>query len=177
VAEPASPAAPDARDWPRSPQSAQAVDWPAEVTRLNKIIRALMDRAERSTSVQASDFSLFQTAIMLEEQVRQRTAELEAALRENERTNRSLRESEAKFRAVVNQSLVGIVIIDDQEFSYTNARFNEIFGYGEDEIRALRPLDLVIDSDRPLVTEHFRRRLRGCENIPPSPPASVARPV
>jgi hypothetical protein len=23
----------------------------------------------------------------------------------------------------------------------------------------------------------FRHRLRGCENIPPSPPASVARPV
>lgn len=120
-----------------------------------------MDRAERSTSVQGSDFSLFQTAIMLEEQVRQRTADLEAALRENERTNRSLRESEARFRAVVNQSLVGIVIIEDQEFSYTNARFNEIFGYTDDEIRALRPLDLVIEGDRPLVTEHFRRRLSG----------------
>ncbi|WP_186406645.1 sensor domain-containing diguanylate cyclase [Candidatus Accumulibacter aalborgensis] len=137
------------------------MDWPAEVTRLNKIIRVLMDRAERSTSVQGSDFSLFQTAIMLEEQVRQRTVELEAALRENERTNRSLRESEARFRAVVNQSLVGIVIIEDQQFSYTNARFNEIFGYEDDEIRALGPLDLVVESDRPLVTEHFRRRLNG----------------
>ena len=98
---------------------------------------------------------------MLEEQVRQRTVELEAALRENERTNRSLRESEARFRAVVNQSLVGIVIIEDQQFSYTNARFNEIFGYEDDEIRALGPLDLVVESDRPLVTEHFRRRLNG----------------
>ena len=37
-----------------------------EIVRLNKIIRSLMDRAERSTSVQGSDFSLFQTAIMLE---------------------------------------------------------------------------------------------------------------
>lgn len=48
-----------------------------EITRLNKIITALMDRAERSTSVEACDFSLFQTAIILEEQVRSRTEELQ----------------------------------------------------------------------------------------------------
>ncbi|NIC08079.1 histidine kinase [Halomonas sp. DX6] len=49
-----------------------------------------MDRAERSTSVRSSDFSLFQTAVMLEDQVRTRTRELEAALRENEQINRAL---------------------------------------------------------------------------------------
>jgi diguanylate cyclase (GGDEF)-like protein/PAS domain S-box-containing protein len=47
-----------------------------EIARLNKIITALMDRAESSASGQGSDFSLFQTAIMLEEQVRSRTEEL-----------------------------------------------------------------------------------------------------
>lgn len=47
-----------------------------EIVRLNKIIRTLMDRAESSTGGQASDFSLFQTAVMLEEQVHSRTAEL-----------------------------------------------------------------------------------------------------
>ena len=56
-----------------------------------------MDRAERSTTAQGSDFSLFQTAIILEEQVSRRTAELEAALRENEKVNRALRESEENF--------------------------------------------------------------------------------
>jgi hypothetical protein len=58
-----------------------------------------MNRAERSTNVQGSDFSLFQSTAMLEEQVRSRTKELEALVRENETANRNLRESEAKFRA------------------------------------------------------------------------------
>ncbi|MCG6659308.1 histidine kinase [Halomonas campisalis] len=49
-----------------------------------------MDRAERSISVRSSDFSLFQTAVMLEDQVRARTGELEVALRENEQINQAL---------------------------------------------------------------------------------------
>jgi signal transduction histidine kinase/CheY-like chemotaxis protein len=65
---------------------------PSEIARLNKIIQALMDRAERSTSAQVSDFSLFQTTVVLEERVRARTAELEVVLRENERINRVARE-------------------------------------------------------------------------------------
>jgi diguanylate cyclase (GGDEF)-like protein/PAS domain S-box-containing protein len=147
MAEPAAPPAPDPPDWS------------AEVVRLNKIIRALTDRAERSTSVQISDFSLFQTAIMLEELVRSRTAELEAVLRKNEKIDRALRESEEKFRGLVSQSLVGIVIIEDGKFGYSNAKFDEIFGYGADEIRRLGPLDVTIESDRTLVAENLRKRL------------------
>lgn len=144
-----------------SPVVLDPPDRRAEVARLNKIVRSLMDRAERSTSVQGSDFSLFQTAVMLEEQVRGRTAALESALSENQKINRALRESEAKFRGVVEQSLVGIVIIEDGKFSYSNPRFDEIFGYRADEIRALGPLDIAIESDRPLVAEQIRKRLSG----------------
>lgn len=136
-------------------------DWRAEVTRLNKIVRSLMDRAERSTSVQGSDFSLFQTAVMLEEQVRGRTAALEAALGENQKMSRALRESEAKFRAVVDQSLVGIVVIEAGKFSYANAKFNQIFGYGDGETAALDLLDVVLEADRPQVAESLRKRLSG----------------
>ena len=70
-----------------------------EVARLNKIIQALMDRAERSANAQGSDFNLFQTTIMLEEQVLTRTEELEAALRENEQVNRVLRKTQADLVA------------------------------------------------------------------------------
>ncbi|MCW8400474.1 diguanylate cyclase [Legionella sp. PATHC038] len=133
----------------------------SEIARLNKIIQALMDRAERSTSVRSSDFSLFQTAIILEEQVRIRTAELEQALRENEKINRALRESEEKFHSLVSQSLVGIVIIENGKFSYSNAKFNEIFGYSAEEVRELGPLDVTDEMDRPLVSENIRKRLSG----------------
>jgi sugar diacid utilization regulator len=52
----------------------------AEVARLEKVVDALMDRVEASTSVRGSDFGLFQTTIMLQDQVRLHTEELEAAL-------------------------------------------------------------------------------------------------
>lgn len=132
-----------------------------EIARLNKMIQALMDRAERSTSVHSSDFSMFQTAIMLEEQVRTRTAELEQALRENEKINRALRESEEKFHGLVSQSLVGIAIVENGKFSYSNAKFNEMFGYSAQEVRALEPLDVTAEMDRPLVAENIRKRLSG----------------
>lgn len=62
---------------PDTPSAARA-----EILRLRKVVKALMNRSERSTSLQDSDFNLFETAVMLEEQVRQRTEEVEAALQE-----------------------------------------------------------------------------------------------
>ena len=64
-----------------------------EIVRLNKMVLALMNRAERSTSAQGSDFGMFQTAVTLEAQVRNRTEELEAAVRENEKINRALQQA------------------------------------------------------------------------------------
>jgi len=88
-----------------------------EIASLKKTNRALMDRAERSASAQGSDFGLFQTTIMLEEQISHRTAELEAALRENEKVNRALRKSESKLRiyAEVIDSTDDLVIITDTD--------------------------------------------------------------
>jgi len=139
---------------------AKGKDESAEIARLKKIVQALMNRAEASTS-QSSDYGLFQTTIVLREEVRRRTEELEAALRENERVSRSLRESETKFRGLVSQSLVGIAIIEEGMFSYTNPKFDSIFGYRAEEIRALGPLDVTVEEDRPLVAEQIRRRLSG----------------
>jgi signal transduction histidine kinase len=53
-------------------------------------VQALMNRAERAVSHENSDFGLFQTAVVLEDQVRERTRELEEALHDNEKMNRAL---------------------------------------------------------------------------------------
>jgi diguanylate cyclase (GGDEF)-like protein/PAS domain S-box-containing protein len=132
-----------------------------EISRLKKVIDVLMDRAERSTNVQVSDFSLFQSTVILEEQVRSRTRTLEAVLNEHQQTLANLRKSEARFRTIVNQSLLGIAIIEHGNFTYTNAKFEEIFGYTNDEMRLLSPLDLVAESDHALVKEVLRRCMVG----------------
>ncbi|WP_245409945.1 hybrid sensor histidine kinase/response regulator [Pararhizobium haloflavum] len=66
-----------------------AID-PDEIAKLRKINAALIERVERSMDQQGNAFSLFQTAIGLESQVRQRTDELTATLRRLEQTNRAL---------------------------------------------------------------------------------------
>ena len=101
-----------------------------EIVRLNKIIKSLMDRAERGANVQASDFGLFQTAIMLEEQVRRRTEELETALRRNETINSALREAEQKYRGIFDDAIVGIFQrTPNGRFLSVNSAMARIFGY------------------------------------------------
>ncbi len=146
---------------PGSQDQTEAPELRAEIERLNKIITALMDRAEQGSAFQDSDFSLFQTAIMLEDQVKLRTAELERALRENESVNRALRESEERFRTLVNQSMIGIAIVENGQFGYTNARFNAIFGHDGLEIRAREFADLLIPEQRPSLAESMRKLRQG----------------
>jgi signal transduction histidine kinase/CheY-like chemotaxis protein len=61
-----------------------------QLAKLTKINTALMQRVERSMDQQANAYSLFQTAITLEGQVRVRTEELKSALSRLERTNDEL---------------------------------------------------------------------------------------
>jgi two-component system, sensor histidine kinase len=61
-----------------------------QLEKLRKINTVLMQRVERSMEQQANAYSLFQTAIGLETQVRVRTEELKSALNRLERTNDEL---------------------------------------------------------------------------------------
>jgi diguanylate cyclase (GGDEF)-like protein/PAS domain S-box-containing protein len=131
----------------------------AEVLRLKKVVRALMDRAERSTNLQGSEFSLFQTSLVLGDQVQARTAELEAALRDNERLYRDLAESEARYHALVDQSLVGIAIVEEGRFNYVNPRFEEMFGHSAQALAAMGPMELTAEADRAEVAGQLRRLL------------------
>jgi signal transduction histidine kinase/ActR/RegA family two-component response regulator len=60
------------------------------IEKLAKINSALMQRVERSMDQQANAFSMFQTAIGLEAQVRIRTEQLKSALKRLERANEEL---------------------------------------------------------------------------------------
>lgn len=61
-----------------------------EVAKLRKINDALIERVERSMDQQGNAYSLFQTAIGLEEQVRRRTSELTTTLADLEQSNQQL---------------------------------------------------------------------------------------
>jgi two-component system, sensor histidine kinase len=63
-------------------------DLKRQITKLEKINRALMSRVERSVDSQFNAFSLFETAIALDHQVRRRTQELQQAMRSIEKAKR-----------------------------------------------------------------------------------------
>jgi two-component system NtrC family sensor kinase len=67
----------------------------AEIARLEKVVRALIRGAERSLSAPDSSYQLFQTNLALEARIRERTGELELALRENERARAQIVEQMA----------------------------------------------------------------------------------
>lgn len=71
-----------------------------DAERLKRINDALINRVERAMDQQRNAFSLFQTAIALEGQVRRRTDELTSTLRNLEKTNAELaRQKEISERA------------------------------------------------------------------------------
>jgi len=80
-----------------------------EAAKLRKINAALMSRVERSTDQQMNAFSLFETAIALDQQVRDRTQQLKTALQSLERTNGEL--FQAKQRAEAASSLKSSLLI------------------------------------------------------------------
>jgi diguanylate cyclase (GGDEF)-like protein/PAS domain S-box-containing protein len=122
----------------------------AEIARLNKIIQALMNRAERNTSLQGSDFNLFQTAITLEDQVHSRTEELETALEENEKISRTLRESESHYRLLVENSPMSIheIGMDGRIISMNRSGVLMMGLDSESEVQGALFLDSVGKEDR-----------------------------
>ncbi|MBI4998994.1 MAG: EAL domain-containing protein [Rhodocyclales bacterium] len=121
---------------PTAPDTDEAGGLRAEIARLNKVVRALINRAEQSNELQGSDFSLFQTAALLEDQVRARTEALEKALRENERIRRDLTKSEAKFSAMFSLTPDPVVLtrLSDGTILDVSRSGAAFFGYQPEEV-------------------------------------------
>jgi two-component system NtrC family sensor kinase len=83
------------------PQGEEALR--AEIVRLGKVVKALMNRAEQAMNAQTSSFGMFQNTLALEQQVRRRTRELEIALHENETMNRDLQGAKARMEQEIEE--------------------------------------------------------------------------
>ena len=73
---------------------------------------------------------------------------------------RQLKESEARFRTIAENALVG-VYIRDEKFIYVNPAFCKIFGYNTDEIIGkIRPEDLTYKEDINSIDIDIEKRLK-----------------
>ncbi len=116
----------------------------AEILRLNKIIDVLMDRAESGSNRFDADFGLQQTTILLEDQVQLRTAELEAAIRELERSNRSLRDSEERFSRMFREHAAVMLLIEPDSGALIDANeaAQKFYGYPRDVLLGMNIGDI-----------------------------------
>ncbi len=84
---------------------------------------------------------------------------------ERQKAENALAESEDKFRNLVEKSLVGVYLIQDEDtkyvFKYVNSMMAEILGYSVDELTGMDVLETGLPEDMPLVKENLRRRIEG----------------
>jgi len=87
----------------------------------------------------------------LEELIRERTSEL--------------KDSEEKYRALVNHANDAIFIAQDGVIKFPNPMLTEISGYSAEDVASTSFMNLVHPQDRELVMARHRRRLKG-EEVP-----------
>ena len=81
---------------------------------------------------------------------------------EHKRIEQALQDSEIKYRTLVENSMVGVSIIQDNRYRFVNNRFCEITGYSYEElVDKMTPLDTTHGDDREAVAENLKKRLSG----------------
>ncbi|MHB8085762.1 MAG: PAS domain S-box protein, partial [Dehalococcoidia bacterium] len=73
----------------------------------------------------------------------------------------AVKESEQKYRLVVENAVEAIIVIQDGKITFTNRRPPGGLGYTRDELFAMPFLDIIHPDDRPMVAEKYACRLRG----------------
>ena len=77
----------------------------------------------------------------------------------------ALRESEEKYRLVVENASEAIMIAQDGRITLANRRAEEVTGYSEKELTSGAFTEFIHPEDRALISENYQRRMRG-EPIP-----------
>jgi two-component system CheB/CheR fusion protein len=86
------------------------------------------------------------------------TAERMHTAAERVKAMAALRESQERYRAIVEQGIVGVAVTDlDGCITFVNARYAEIIGYGIEELIGMNVLALTHPDDRERNRELFRR--------------------
>ncbi len=82
-------------------------------------------------------------------------------LDEQQRVDRALRESEVKYRAVVEHAKEGIVVVQDGLLRYLNPSAIDLTGYRDDEIIGKPFSDFVFPEDATELIGEYERKLSG----------------
>jgi diguanylate cyclase (GGDEF)-like protein/PAS domain S-box-containing protein len=77
---------------------------------------------------------------------------------QHKKAQNDLVEAEAKYRSLIENSLVGVYIMQDGKLVYVNPRLCEMSGYKCEDLIGLHVADFIYPEDLPLVTENIGKR-------------------
>jgi PAS domain S-box-containing protein len=80
---------------------------------------------------------------------------------ENKKLTNTLKESERRYRLLVDSATEGIGVIQDSRFCFTNPELLEISGYTEEELMSRPAIEFVYPEDRKMEGTLRKRRLGG----------------
>jgi PAS domain S-box-containing protein len=92
-----------------------------------------------------------------------RKVDLEASRRTSAEEAR--RESEQRYRDLVERASDGVAIVQDEEFKYVNLRCAEMIGYTVEDLIGMSFVECIYPDDRAKVTRRYRKRMAG-EDVP-----------
>ncbi|HAA04207.1 MAG TPA: hypothetical protein DCE18_12610, partial [Syntrophobacteraceae bacterium] len=114
------------------------------------------------TASRLAALDLMEKALGAQQIAEQASTDLQREITERQRVEAALLESETKYRAVVENSLAGVYIIQDDLLRFVNRRWCEIFGYTyEEAVDKLNPIDLSVMEDRRTIADNLKKRLSG----------------
>jgi len=77
---------------------------------------------------------------------------------ERRKAEEALRAAEAKYRALVEQSLMGVYIMQNERLVYANPKAADMLGFTQQElIDSSSAFDFIVEQDRPLVRDQVSR--------------------
>jgi PAS domain S-box-containing protein len=94
------------------------------------------------------------------EELEQRVKELEKKS-VRQQAEEALRESEDKYKTLIESSLTGIFIHQDGKYVFVNDRFAEIHGYEPEALIGMDPLELIVPDERDAFRRIAQKRLEG----------------
>jgi PAS domain S-box-containing protein len=91
---------------------------------------------------------------------------------ERKKAENALRESEKKYRLVVEHANEGIVVVQDTKFRFVNPKMEELSGYERQDLLNKDFRDFVYEGDRDTVLERHELRIKG-EDVPDRYPVRI----
>lgn len=141
-----------------------------EISRLHDVINALIDRHEKGQSTKSDSFDSFQSSVILEKLIKQRTAELYDTLDElklmtqkHEQRELELEAAHSLLNEAIEQLNEGFVLFDDSDRVIAcNSKYKEIWEFKTDitGVKFEELLDQTVDSGVSLSRNKSWRKTR-----------------